>query len=233
MNLIQTPEGWFVEANGERVGPFPHRGAAVDWMLNQEIDREQQESQRAAEARTEALSDSGLVRALEEAIRHPPKPPRGRGVPDHPREADIAFEYYWRIRQRSNPARAVAAVAKEFSCTPDHVRKIRAEYAPVATYDDRLLEQLRAQALQRRGPRTRPQPPRRRATRKTADEWLRDLLKRGPMPAQDVYQRAAVAGFSRRTIERAKQMLSIVCPRGGKNSEWRLPAASNSAKRRI
>ena len=243
MNLIPTREGWFVEANGERVGPFPHRGAAVDWMLEHERAREHEARQQAAKERAEALSDSGLARALEEAIRHPPKSPRGRGVPDHPREADIAFEYYWRIRPRRNraraitavaKARAVAAVAKEFGCTADHVRKVRAEYTPVAKYDNDLLEQLRADAVQRRTrkPEAIPKAPK-PMTHESAQQWLRSLLKPGSAPARDVYRRAAVAGFSRRTIERAKVSLGIVSARGGRNSKWQLPTVPNSAKRRI
>lgn len=223
----QAQDGtWYaVSPDGNLVGPFPHRGALNDWILTNALD----ERHKAAELRAK-LSDEDLARILAEAIRNPPEAPRGRGTPDNSREADIAFEYYWRIRHSARPRRAVTEVASEFGCTADHVRKVRAEYAPVASYDDDLLEQLRLDALQRRS--GQPLTTTSKSKPVTAQDWLRSLLASGPMLAREIFRRGEMAGFSKRTLERAKQSLGIVSPAGGRSSNWRLPAR-NSAKNRI
>lgn len=229
--LVQTPDGkWFaidVDTAGRAFGPFAHRGAAVDAMTARSAEEERQERAKAAAARAEALSDAALAEALGAEIANPSPPPRGRPVPDNPIEADIAFEYYWRVRQGTKPADAVVTVVAEFS-TPDHkisadhVRKVRAEYSAVGAYDDHLLEQLRAQAFQRRHTTPRqPTPPQRKGA--SAEDFLRATLADGPLLAQEVFRRGTAAGFSRRTLERAKSALGVVSPRGGRLSTWRLP----------
>lgn len=229
--LEQTPDGkWFaidVDAAGRAFGPFAHRGAAVDAMTARSAEAEREERAKAAAARAEALSDAALAEALGAEIANPSPHPRGRPVPDNPIEADIAFEYYWRVRQGAKPADAVMTVVAEFSApdhkiSADHVRKVRAEYSAVSTYDTHLLEQLRAQAFQRRHA-TPLQPAVRRKKGEDAEDFLRTTLADGPLLAQEVFQRANAAGFSRRTLERAKSSLGVVSPRGGRLSTWRLP----------
>jgi hypothetical protein len=237
--LERTSEGWCViradteDASGEVVaGPFS-RGEAIAWVQERGNETEALSQREGAAARAEAGSDVAIVAALKAAIDRPPAAPRGRPVPGHPRKADIAFEYYWQLRRGKSAPRAVATVAKAYGKSTDHVRKIRQEYAPVANYDDRLLTELRAQAFERRmRPAKATQPPKVSSTGLDgAKDWLIGLLRKlGPTPAQDVYRRAAVAGYSRRTIERAKAVLGIASPRGGKGSSWQL---RNSAKRRI
>ncbi len=222
----QAQDGtWYaVSPDGTLVGPFPNRGVLNEWILTSAAQMALGEQQEAAQLREKLMSDEELARALSEAIRQPPKAPRGRGVPDNSLEADIAFEYYWRIRHGWRPAHAVAGIARERGCTLDHVRQVRSEYAPVASYDDRLLEHLRAEAHQRcsgKAPlvacstnETNPESP---------QEWLRALLGSGPMLAREVFQRGEMAGFSKRTLERAKQALRVVSAPGGRNSSWKLP----------
>lgn len=231
--LVQTPDGqWFavdVDADGAAFGPFPHRGAAVDAMTARSAATERQARAEAARGRA-ALSDADLAKVLAAEIAKPSPPPRGRPVPDNPREADIALEYYWSLRKGMKPADAVLTVVGEFS-TPkrkvsaDHVRKVRAEYSPVGMYDDHLLEQLRAQAFQRRtaAPNAPKAPPVRKRKADAAQDWLRRTLADGPVLAQEVVRRGEAEGFPRRTLERAKKALRISSPREARLSSWKLP----------
>lgn len=234
-------EGWVVirvdgaqpdSTSGERcAGPFPHRPDAIAWVQERGQEAEREKQQRAAEQRAESFSDEGLVRALKEAIEHPPQPPRGRPASDNSREADIAFEYYWQIKiDKRNPTRAVASVAKVYRVTADHVRKVRDEFTSAAAYDDHLLTELRAQAVQRR---TQPPPakpsPQTSQSAKDAKDWLVSLFEKlGPMAADEVFQRAKLAGFSRRTIERAKQSAGIVSTRSGRTWVWTFTPAKTA-----
>lgn len=239
--LELTSEGWVIvrmddaqaDSTGGEVcaGPFPHRPDAIAWVQERGQEAEHEEQQREARHRAELLSDAGMLRALKEAIKRPPRPPRGRPAVDNSREEDIAFEYYWQVKVgKRNSARTVAVVARAYRVTPDHVRKVRAKFAPVAAYDDDLLTQLRAQALRRR---TKP-PPTKPSPQKllSAKDWLVSLLEKlGPTLADNVYRRAKFAGFSRRTIERTKQLAGIVSARSGRAWVWMLP--TKGAKRRI
>jgi hypothetical protein len=238
-------------------GPFSTYEAAAMWINGRDPEQVGKEARASAAAlRAALLSDQALADALivaanvgevnaarsrlanllqQHGIRFEPAASgvRGRPVPDHPREADIAFEYYWRLRQRRRLPNTVAAVAKVYGVTADHVRKVRKEYAAVADYDRHLLKGLRAQAVARR---TKPPnlPPRRQSPKsEQARQWLSTLLGHSPtLSSQAIYRRAAVAGFSRRTIERAKASLGIISARGGRTSSWKLPAPE-TAKSRI
>ncbi|HSW00330.1 MAG TPA: AAA family ATPase [Sedimentisphaerales bacterium] len=69
-------------------------------------------------------------------------------------------------------------------------------------------------------------PPRGRAV-----EWLRELLRDGPLSSIQVQEEAKSAGFAWRTVHRAKDDLRI-CPfrdQFGGSWIWRLPAAENAA----
>jgi hypothetical protein len=226
--IEQTPPGWSVFRAGDEAsvaGPFPSHQAAREWIEQQGREAEIKAQHEASEARAEALSDPELARTLKAAIENPPPPPRGRPPPDASREADIAFEYYWRVRQHRRLPNTTAAVAKVYGVTADHVRKVRKEYAAVANYDRHLLKELRAQAVERRT--KPPKLPHRRESPKSeqARQWLRALLEHNSMLSSGViYRRADVAGFSRRTIERAKASLGVISARGGRSSSWRLPS---------
>jgi hypothetical protein len=61
-------------------------------------------------------------------------------------------------------------------------------------------------------------------------DWLRDILKGGPKPAQDVRNAANARNVSLRTLETAKRLLRVrstrkpwTGPGTGSNSEWSLP----------
>jgi len=51
-----------------------------------------------------------------------------------------------------------------------------------------------------------------------AMDFLRDLLATGPKPRSMCYLTGQVAGYSRRTLERAVQMLGLVTDFGGQNA---------------
>ena len=58
-----------------------------------------------------------------------------------------------------------------------------------------------------------------------AQEFLLDVLDEGRKPAREVCEAAKVAGFTERTIERAKAKLRIISKRDGKEWFWELPSA--------
>jgi hypothetical protein len=231
-------------------GPFPHRGKASDWVIRrgQEIELEAQE--RAGHARSEMMSGPKFINAIRVAMGDgTPPAPRGRPVSDYSRETMLAFEYYWRIRQpgtgkhkrRPSAGRVIAAIAKEYHCTPGHVRKVRKEYAPLGRkviikrgansagrkvvwdWDDDLLTQLRAQALaNHKRPISRPKSTPKLPLLKQAELWLQQLLSRGPVQFGTVKQRARVAGLTFRTVERAKSALGVTSQRIGSTWAWKL-----------
>jgi hypothetical protein len=63
-------------------------------------------------------------------------------------------------------------------------------------------------------------------TRNQAVEWLRDLLRSGPMASKDIQVEAKEAGYAWRTVHRAKDDLAIKPYRQQFGSEWmwRLPS---------
>ncbi|HQG48625.1 MAG TPA: AAA family ATPase, partial [Sedimentisphaerales bacterium] len=73
-------------------------------------------------------------------------------------------------------------------------------------------------------------PPRGRAV-----EWLRELLKDGPLSSTQVQNEAKSAGFAWRTVHRAKDELGI-CPMRDQFAGswiWRLPAVGNTADKTL
>ena len=73
-------------------------------------------------------------------------------------------------------------------------------------------------------------PPRGRAV-----EWLRELLKDGPLSSTQVQNEAKNAGFAWRTVHRAKDELGI-CPMRDQFAGswiWRLPAVGNTADKTL
>lgn len=70
-----------------------------------------------------------------------------------------------------------------------------------------------------------------RTERDEAADWLRNLLAEGPLSAKDVQRNAREAGFSWRTVERAKAILGIkpAKTRFSGGWEWALPNPANTA----
>lgn len=65
----------------------------------------------------------------------------------------------------------------------------------------------------------------------TAAEFLRDILKDKPQPANDVTAKAEAAGIADRTLDEAKAQLGVVSTRvGGRNGAWvwSLPQPTNA-----
>ncbi len=54
----------------------------------------------------------------------------------------------------------------------------------------------------------------------TAAKWLEGLLSRGPLAATDVERMALAAGFSKRTLERARRSLRIATSNCGQGTPW-------------
>ena len=72
--------------------------------------------------------------------------------------------------------------------------------------------------------------------RPTADEWLLAALAGGPRPATELREAAEAAGFSVRTLERAKQRLGVVARQARRGDRtvwlWSEPAAPHGARKR-
>jgi RecA-family ATPase len=56
--------------------------------------------------------------------------------------------------------------------------------------------------------------------RNSVGAWLRDLLSRGPLSANDVYRDAEGAGFSRHQVKRAKSRLRVRARKLGMDGGW-------------
>jgi hypothetical protein len=67
-------------------------------------------------------------------------------------------------------------------------------------------------------------------TRNRAVEWLRDLLKAGPMPAANVKEEAKNAGYAWRTAHRAKDALGVKPFRREFSGEWFWDLPADSAE---
>jgi len=91
------------------------------------------------------------------------------------------------------------------------------EHDPVTMTADDALATENSSESKRPGPKP--------AARSKAAEWLRDLLKTGPMEAGKIKEDAEEAGYAWRTVQRAKDDLGIVPYRDhfGGAWIWRLP----------
>ena len=56
----------------------------------------------------------------------------------------------------------------------------------------------------------------------TAAKWLEGLLRRGPLPAQDVERMGLAAGFSMPTLRRARRVVDVVAFHDGATAPWML-----------
>jgi hypothetical protein len=59
--------------------------------------------------------------------------------------------------------------------------------------------------------------------RDDAEDWLREQLRKGPVAVKRLEEQAERRGISWSTIRRASDDIGVVKPKGGRNSEWRLP----------
>ncbi|MEZ6243371.1 MAG: AAA family ATPase [Phycisphaerales bacterium] len=59
-----------------------------------------------------------------------------------------------------------------------------------------------------------------RTERDDAVDWLRDFLADGPKPAREVLSEAKAAGFSKRTLDRAKPMAGVLTRKDGISGGW-------------
>jgi hypothetical protein len=72
-----------------------------------------------------------------------------------------------------------------------------------------------------------PPRPRARKARDDATDWLRGLLKDGPLGSEEIYKQGDAAGHAKRTLKRAKVELGIearpvpVVKDGKETKEWR------------
>ncbi len=111
---------------------------------------------------------------------------------------------------KMNLSRPAAGLAFTIDGDPPRVRW---EADPVAMTADGVLA---AQAAGDGGERTQPDE---------AADWLRDFLRDGPQLAKDVFRESKEAGFSKRTIERAKSQAGVVSHKAefGGGWVWALP----------
>lgn len=75
-----------------------------------------------------------------------------------------------------------------------------------------------------------PPLPERRGERDRAEEFLRELLARGPVPARAAERAAEEAGISGRTLARARRSLGVAARKLPTHWEWRLPEGGQSAE---
>ena len=64
----------------------------------------------------------------------------------------------------------------------------------------------------------------------TTAKWLEGLLSRGPLATTDVEQMAKAAGFSARTLRRARQALGVVCDHSAPTVPWVLRLAESAPR---
>jgi 5S rRNA maturation endonuclease (ribonuclease M5) len=69
----------------------------------------------------------------------------------------------------------------------------------------------------------RPMAPEEAASLEEAEEFLEEMLRDGPQPADDLKKRARNLGLSERTLHRARQRLRVVYTRVGGRTCWALP----------
>jgi hypothetical protein len=94
-----------------------------------------------------------------------------------------------------------------------HPPRVEWEASPVYLRADEVIRRHRA--LERTGPDPK--------ARNAAEDWLRDLLRHGPLPTEQVKSEAASAGIAWRTIRRAAETLGVKARRTGglaKGGKW-------------
>jgi hypothetical protein len=150
-------------------------------------------------------------------LRNPKYP--GRPSSDRPKGTRVAAAFYLRRKFRARESEKVTtrAIAKEHSCTEDYVRKLARKYRPLNSFDrDDLVHLLSV-------PRTASLSSPKLRGRSDARAFLSHILATGPIPKSDIESRAKLAGYSTRTLARAKKDLGISAIRSGKGWSWKLP----------
>jgi hypothetical protein len=74
-----------------------------------------------------------------------------------------------------------------------------------------------------------PGKPEKQSREQGAEAFLLDVLRAGPVPTQTVTDKAASAGISERTVNRAKARLAVESVKGPGGWYWRLPVVDDDA----
>lgn len=116
--------------------------------------------------------------------------------------------------------RCVWAIDAPDPLTPEvrRLQQLKNNLAPLA---DPLGFVITPSGVQWREAPTEPKTP---SQREQAADLLLTLLKKGPVPAQQIYREAEFAGISAVTVKRAKKALGIVAVRREGRWWWSLPA---------
>ncbi len=146
--------------------------------------------------------------------------PRYRGRPrtERPKDLRVAATFFLQRKEsRSGERATLRAVAKLFRCSLDYVRKCQKKYAPMGSYTrDDLIHLLCT-------PSPRTLAPSARSRQSDAASFLRRILAKGCLSSREIARHATAAGYSKRTIIRAKKALGILAVRTGRHWAWQLP----------
>jgi hypothetical protein len=91
-----------------------------------------------------------------------------------------------------------------------------------------IIEAFEALVAASAGP---PKYDERPTEKRRAVDWLREVLAEGPIPSNEIMQRAKAEGFSPRTIERAKPMAGVKADRIGNRWYFVLPVEPPTPKK--
>lgn len=102
-----------------------------------------------------------------------------------------------------------------------HVARVEWDSEPVSYTADELL------AVSVQDPDGQEEKTDQKTAKETAQEWLIQLLWKGPVPSKEIPAQIKEAGLSAKTVRRARESLGIICQRIGYGPdggwEWRLP----------
>lgn len=102
-----------------------------------------------------------------------------------------------------------------------HVARVEWDSEPVSYTADELL------AVTVPDPDSQEEKTDQKTAKETAQEWLIQLLWKGPVPSKEIPAQIKEAGLSAKTVRRARESLGIICQRIGYGPEggweWRLP----------
>ncbi len=120
------------------------------------------------------------------------------------------------LRVKGNIAKSVGGLSYRIQAKPVTVEG-SPEYQPYVEWQGET-DQVASDVLVGGAPAGRPNE-----KIQTAKDWLADFLSKGSETATDVKKYGAKAGFTWRTIERAKADLHVVSEKPGSVWEWALP----------
>jgi len=244
--ISQRADGWYLD----EAGPFKTRHDANEHHeALSRIDAQREEATLTAEksaaaiARERAFTNPAMVAALKRATRNPGAV-MGRPPKDAPLLYRIALDFYWTKRQANllpeqpskrkpkpeyEPALDDARIrhlSRKFKKPSADIRRAVIAYKPLGKrrhYDDDLMHELHASLTRELSPRRHRNPQLRFAlNRHGAQDFLREALARGPLPAAQICSMGKVAGLSERTIKRGKKALKVQSKRQGRVWIWAL-----------